>query len=97
MYIIFPVRLHSREKDSSIAFAVATAAPSVQPPVFVFKMEEKSIQPLSEVGEDVIQELKKQHINQWMQDLTKRFEPVIQDQKFFVPANTGLLPVLPAK
>ena len=64
---------------------------------YVFRAEEKGLQPLSEVSEDVIQELKKQHINEWMQDLTKRFEPLIEDQKFFAPPPSATLPVLPPK
>ena len=52
---------------------------------YIFRVEEKSAQPLNDVSEDVIQEIKKQHINEWMQDLTKRFEPVIEDQTFFAP------------
>ena len=64
---------------------------------YVFRMEDKSIQPLNEVGEDVIQELKKQHINQWLQDVTKRFEPVLEDPKFFAPAGPAPLPLTPAK
>jgi parvulin-like peptidyl-prolyl isomerase len=64
---------------------------------FVFRLEEQGVQPLSEASEDVIQEMKTQHINEWMQDLTKRFEPTVENPKFFTPANASPLPVLPAK
>ena len=51
---------------------------------YIFRVEEKTAQPLSQVSEDVIQALKQQHINEWMQGLTKRFEPELEDPKFFV-------------
>lgn len=51
---------------------------------YVVQMMEKSTQPLSEVGPDVLQVLKQEALSQWFQDLNKRFKPEIKDPAAFV-------------
>ena len=63
---------------------------------YIFQLEETNVPPLNQVSEDVIQDLKKQHINEWMQGLTRRFQPVVEDQKFFAPPPLPIAPAPPA-
>jgi parvulin-like peptidyl-prolyl isomerase len=52
---------------------------------YIFRLEEKKIPAMNEVSEPVIQEIKKQHLNEWMQTTSKRFEPAVENPKFFMP------------
>jgi peptidyl-prolyl cis-trans isomerase C len=58
---------------------------------YIIKIKERKVQPLNDVIEIVLSELKKQHFNIWMTDLNKRFKPVIEHPEFFtqqpVPAK----------
>jgi hypothetical protein len=50
---------------------------------YIIKIKEKSVQPLSNVHEPIIQELKQKHFTDYMDDLAKRFKPVIERPDFF--------------
>ncbi len=66
---------------------------------YIFRLEEKKIPPMNEVSEPVIQEVKNQHMNEWMQSTSKRFEPAVENPKFFMPTpriSPGM-PVAPPK
>jgi peptidyl-prolyl cis-trans isomerase C len=59
---------------------------------YVIRVEEKSVQPLQEVIEPIIQEIRQNHLNDFMNDLTKRFDPAIENQEFFTPPGRVLTP-----
>ena len=59
---------------------------------YIIKIKEKTVQPLSNVHEAIIQELKQKHFAEFMADLHKRFKPVIERNDFFttaVPKSEG--------
>jgi peptidyl-prolyl cis-trans isomerase C len=59
---------------------------------YIVRMEEKTTQPLSEVGTDILQVLRQEALNQWFNDLNKRFKPQIKDPGAFVQSGaTGNL------
>lgn len=51
---------------------------------YIIKIKEKAVQPLSNVREPIIQELKQKHFTDFMSDLTSRMKPVIDRPDFFV-------------
>jgi peptidyl-prolyl cis-trans isomerase C len=50
---------------------------------YIIKIKEKAVQPLSNVHEAIIQELKQKHFTDYMSELEKRFKPVITRPDFF--------------
>lgn len=50
---------------------------------YIIKIKEKAVQPLSNVREPIIQELKQKHFTDFMTDLTRRFKPTIERPDFF--------------
>jgi hypothetical protein len=55
---------------------------------YVIKIKEKTVQPISVVHEQIVQELKQKHFTDFMTELTKRFKPVIERSDFFVTPTT---------
>jgi len=55
---------------------------------YIIKIKERSVQPLSNVREPIIQELKQKHFTDYMSDLTRRFKPVIERPDFFTTPTT---------
>lgn len=50
---------------------------------YILKIKERSVQPLANVREPIIQELKQKHFTDYMNDLTKRLKPEIKRPDFF--------------
>ena len=71
--------------------AMALQAGAVSEPVklpagyFVLKAEERSLQPLAEVSAEIAEDLRKEHLNEFMKVLNERFRPVIKDQTILIP------------
>jgi len=59
---------------------------------YIIRVDEKSVQPLSEVTESIIQEIRQNHLNDFMTNLTKRFDPTIENQLFFLQPGRVLTP-----
>ena len=51
---------------------------------YIIKIKEKAVQPLANVREPIIQELKQKHFTDWLEDVNKRFKPTIERPDFFV-------------
>jgi hypothetical protein len=69
-------------KDGEISDPIRSGAS-----FYIIKIKEKTVQPLSNVIESVIGELKTKHFNEWMTEINKRFKPVIEHPEFFaIPA-----------
>lgn len=53
---------------------------------YIIKIKDKSIQPLENVREPIIQELKQKHFTDWLTELNRRFKPEIKRPDFFTSA-----------
>ena len=63
---------------------------------YIIRMEEKTIQPLNDVREPIVQEMRQSHLNDWLKSLNSRFTPVVQKPEFFVQPQLYLEPAAPA-
>jgi hypothetical protein len=59
---------------------------------YIIRVDEKSVQPLSEVTEPIIQEIRQNHLNDFITNLTKRFDPTVENQLFFLQPGRVLTP-----
>jgi hypothetical protein len=59
---------------------------------YIIRVDEKSVQALAEVTESIIQEIRQNHLNDFMTNLTKRFDPTIENQLFFLQPGRVLTP-----
>jgi hypothetical protein len=50
---------------------------------YIIKIKDKSVQPISNVREPIIQELKQKHFTDWLDEVSRRFKPVITRPDFF--------------
>lgn len=50
---------------------------------YIIKIKQESIQPLSNVRDSIVQDLKQKHFIEWMSDIQTRFKPVIERPDFF--------------
>lgn len=55
---------------------------------YIIKIKERAVQPLGNVREAIVQELKQRHFTEFMNDLTKRFKPEILRSDFFTTQTT---------
>jgi parvulin-like peptidyl-prolyl isomerase len=46
---------------------------------YILKAEERTFQPMAEVSETIVQEIRQQHVQQEVKDLVARFKPVIEN------------------
>ena len=59
--------------------------PVLQPSgYYIIRVDEKSAQPVNEVRETIVQELRLNHRNEWLSGLNQRFVPVVQKPEFFL-------------
>ncbi len=59
---------------------------------YIIKIKDRSVQPLASVREPIIQELKQKHFTDWLEDVSRRFKPVIIRPDFFTAAPTAPKP-----
>jgi PPIC-type PPIASE domain len=75
---------------------------------YIIRVEEKTIQPMAEVTVSISEEIRGAHLNQWLSDVSKRFEPTVKSVEFFTqpklalpgapgPGNAPARPAPPAK
>jgi len=50
---------------------------------YIIRVEEKTIQPMAEVSVSISEEIRGTHLNQWLGDVAKRFEPTVKSVPFF--------------
>jgi parvulin-like peptidyl-prolyl isomerase len=50
---------------------------------YIIRVEEKTIQPMAEVTVSISEEIRGAHLNQWLADVGKRFEPTVKSVEFF--------------
>lgn len=51
---------------------------------YIIRVEEKSTQPLSEVRQAIMSDIRQSHVNEWVAGLRKRFMPTIEKPEFFL-------------
>ena len=51
---------------------------------YIIRLEQKTVQPLNDVRESIVKEIRDNHMNEYMKDLTVRFTPQVQRPDFFV-------------
>lgn len=85
-------------KQSVFALKSGDVSEPIRQPTgfYIIRMDEKSVQPLNDVREPITQELRQEHVNTWINDLNKRFVPVIQNTQFFAEPQLYLQPKAPA-
>jgi hypothetical protein len=59
---------------------------------YIVRMEEKSVQSLNEAREPIVQEMRENHLKDWLTDLGKRFTPTVQNPQFFSQPQLYLQP-----
>jgi parvulin-like peptidyl-prolyl isomerase len=50
---------------------------------YIIRVEEKTIQPMAQVTVSISEEIRGAHLNQWLSDVNKRFEPTVKSVEFF--------------
>jgi len=79
---------------------------------YIIRVEEKHIQPMGDVTTSISEEIRGAHLNKWMAEVNKRFEPSVKSVEFFTqpklalpgaagptvpaPAKPGIAPTRPA-
>ncbi len=51
---------------------------------YVVRLEDRSVRPLNEVRETIVQELRSKHRDEWVKETSNRFQPAIQRPEFFL-------------
>jgi parvulin-like peptidyl-prolyl isomerase len=51
---------------------------------YIIRLEEKTVQPLNDVRESIIKEIRDNHMNEYLKGLNARFKPQVQRPDFFV-------------
>ncbi len=57
---------------------------------YIIRVEEKTIQPMGEVTTAIGEEIRSAHLNQWLADVSKRFEPTVKSVEFFTQPKLAL-------
>lgn len=59
---------------------------------YIVRIEEKSLQPINEVRESIIQELRQAHLDSWLKELNTKFQPKVLRTDFFLTPDKFLNP-----
>jgi hypothetical protein len=57
---------------------------------YIIRVEEKTIQPMSEVTVSISEEIRGAHLNQWLAEVSKRFDPTVKSVEFFAQPKLAL-------
>lgn len=57
---------------------------------YIIRVEQKTIQPMSELTVSISEEIRGAHLNQWLADVSKRFEPTVKSVEFFTQPKLAL-------
>jgi peptidyl-prolyl cis-trans isomerase C len=67
----------------------------VESMLYVMRLEEKKVQPLDEVADPIVQDLRNAHFQSWYTSLMKKYEPTVKNVEFFM--RPGAATPAPAK
>ena len=62
---------------------------------YIIRVEEKTIQPLAELTVSISEEIRGAHLNQWLGDVAKRFEPTVKSVPFFTQPKLAVPGAVP--
>jgi len=86
------IKANSSYPSDLIKAALALQKGDVSEPIkvgnvafYILKAEERTFQPMAEVSEVIVQQLRQEHFNQEIQDLQRRFHPVIDNPQLLAP------------
>jgi hypothetical protein len=57
---------------------------------YIIRVEQKTLQPMSELTVSISEEIRGAHLNQWLADVGKRFEPTVKSVEFFAQPKLAL-------
>ncbi len=57
---------------------------------YIIRVEEKTVQPMGDVTVSISEEIRGAHLNQWMAEMNKRFEPTVKSVEFFTQPKLAL-------
>jgi peptidyl-prolyl cis-trans isomerase C len=57
---------------------------------YLIRLEEKTAQPMDQVMEPIVQEIRQSHLNDFMNGLNRRFQPAVKNTEFFLKPDTFL-------
>jgi peptidyl-prolyl cis-trans isomerase C len=72
-------------RKAVFALKVGDVSDPVRQPTgfYIVRVEEKKLPPISEVREPIVQQIRQDHLNEFMLNLTNRFKPEVKDPEFF--------------
>lgn len=57
---------------------------------YIIRVEEKTVQPMSELTVSISEEIRGAHLNQWLAEVGKRFDPTVKSVEFFTQPKLAL-------
>jgi parvulin-like peptidyl-prolyl isomerase len=74
-------------RRAALALEVGAVSDPIRLPAgfYVIRVDEKGAQPLSQAAPEIIEEIRKRHLDEYMKSLNVRFNPVIKDPTVLVP------------
>jgi len=57
---------------------------------YIIRVEKKTVQPVDEVRGSISEELRQAHLNDWLKEVGKRFEPTVENMQFFTQPKMPL-------
>lgn len=57
---------------------------------YIIRVEEKTIQPMGDVTNSINEEIRGAHLNEWLAEVNKRFEPTVKSVEFFTQPKLAL-------
>jgi len=57
---------------------------------YIIRVEEKTIQPMGDVANSINEEIRGAHLNEWLAEVNKRFEPTVKSVEFFTQPKLAL-------
>jgi peptidyl-prolyl cis-trans isomerase C len=64
---------------------------------YIIRVEDKTVQPVDELTTPISQEIRQAHLNEWLSEVSKRFDPTVQNVQFFTQPKLAVpVPGLPA-
>ena len=64
---------------------------------YIIRVEDKTVQPVGELTTPISQEIRQAHLNEWLSEVSKRFDPTVENVQFFTQPKVAVpLPGAPA-
>ena len=64
---------------------------------YIIRVEDKTVQPVGEITAAISQEIRQAHLNEWLGEVSKRFDPAVENVQFFTqPKSAVPVPATPS-